>query len=704
MHYQRFPRKLQIVFFFLLTLGITLGAASSGKAVGEIRLIIDGELIKTTPSPVLKDDRTLIPIRLVSEKLGAQVEWNEQNRTVHIVKGHRAVLLRIDNRLVEYNTDEKIFDLCDVPPQITDGRTFVPLRLVSNALGVAVSWDGTTRTVYVDSTKPATITPFFNLSLPSVQPGQVIHGTTELQVAFSNMPPVEATEIKYILLNPDTGRGMVVARGDNLTAKYRWDPELSAKGLRILAAAVYDQEGSFLIGKVVPVQMNVAPQVALTGVTHKQVITDAVSLGADCNFVASYVKYEIINQDTGKVYLSAEADPQGSLNWTPQLNDNGNNSLRVIAYDASEQAHTSETVLLQVNVPHKLELRGISSGKAVEKPVTLWLSKNFPLSKVEYVLKDVQTGREEILAQYKEYSSYRWFPTPEQNGKKQLIARVKDSAGVTYYSNTIDVKVIGRPQLLLDTVGPKQVITGELKLKSSANVSLVKKEYFLINPQSGQKRLIAGGDVSQLEYTWTPVQTDKGNWKIQVQGTLNSGATIQSEAVPVRVYLGKIYPAQPIIEKNKFLDLVSGLASDSREKTGMSAALQAAQAILETGWGQSTPVDKYTGKISYNLFGIKGKGTAGSVTSNTWEEYNGHAFRIDADFRSYNNVGESWTDHKKLLLTAKRYEPFRAVMHNSTQGAWALRRAGYATDSKYPLKLMNIIKCYNLHLLDEVTL
>jgi flagellum-specific peptidoglycan hydrolase FlgJ len=704
MYHQRFFRKLQMVFFFLLTLGITLGVASSGKAVGEIRLIIDGELIKTSPSPVLKDDRTLIPIRLVSEKLGAQVEWNEQNRTVHIVKGHRAVLLRIDNRLVEYNTDGKTFDLCDVPPQITDGRTFVPLRLVSNALGVAVSWDGATRTVYVDSTKPATITPFFNLSLPSVQPGQVIHGTTELQVAFSNTPPVEATEIKYILLNPDTGRGMVVARGDNLTAKYRWDPELSAKGLRILAAAVYDQEGRFLTGKVVPVQMNVAPQVALTGATHKQVITDAVSLGADCNFVASYVKYEIINQDTGKVYLSAEADPQGSFDWTPQLNDNGSNSLRVIAYDASEQAYTSETVLSKVSVPHKLELRGISSGKAVEKPVTLWLSKNFPLSKVEYVLKDVQTGREEILAQYKEYSSYRWFPTPEQNGEKQLIARAEDSTGITYYSNTIDIKVIGRPQLLLDTVGPKQVITGELKLKSSANVSLVKKEYFLINPQSGQKRLIAGGDVSQLEYTWTPVQTDKGNWKIQVQGTLNSGATIQSEAVPVRVYLGKIYPAQPIIEKNKFLDLVSGLASDSREKTGMSAALQAAQAILETGWGQSTPVDKYTGKTSYNLFGIKGKGTAGSVTSNTWEEYNGHAFRIDADFRSYNNVEESWADHKKLLLTAKRYEPFRAVMHNSTQGAWALRRAGYATDSKYPLKLMNIIKCYNLHLLDEVTL
>ena len=133
----------------------------------------------------------------------------------------------------------------------------------------------------------------------------------------------------------------------------------------------------------------------------------------------------------------------------------------------------------------------------------------------------------------------------------------------------------------------------------------------------------------------------------------------------------------------------------------MSAALQTAQAILETGWGQSTPADKYTGKPSNNLFGIKGKGSAGSVISNTWEEYNGTTFRIDAEFRAYNSPEESWNDHKTLLLTSSRYEPYRQVMHNSTLGAWALKRTGYATDSKYPLKLIDIIKRYDLHLLDE---
>ena len=57
---------------------------------------------------------------------------------------------------------------------------------------------------------------------------------------------------------------------------------------------------------------------------------------------------------------------------------------------------------------------------------------------------------------------------------------------------------------------------------------------------------------------------------------------------------------------------------------------------------------------------------------------------------------------KSLLLKAERYGIFREVMHNSTQGAWALRRAGYATDSGYPIKLMNIIKQYKLDELDKI--
>lgn len=693
-------------FFLVITAVMLLSIfiSSFALAAGDIKLVIDGSVITTTPQPIIENSRTLVPVRLVSERLGAVVEWNEENRIVHIVKGNRSVILRIDSHLVEYLTGERMVNLCDVPPKIIDNRTYVPLRLVSSALGVSVNWEDSTRTVQVNSAQAANITPFFNLKITTVKPGQVISGRTDLQTSFPAAVPDGAAEIKYLLLNSVTGKGAVIARGTNFTAKYSWLPDLKENGQRIIVAAVYDKNGRFLAGDAVPVQMSVIPKVALTGLSEGQVVQNTVSIGADLNFAASYIKYEIINQDKDKVNITDESDPQGRYNWSPMLEDNGNASLKVTAYDHNGQAFSSKTVNVQVNASRKLELMGAAANSTIDKPVTLWVSRNFQVSETEYVLKDPITGQEEVLAKVG-YANYRWFPGPERAaGTKLLLVRVKDTSGKTHISNSITVKLSGTPRLLLEGVGPQQVVTGPVNLKAISNVNLTNIQFMIINSKTGAKRNVVGGTDPLAEYTWTPAQADAGEWRIQAEGVLASGQKIVSEAIPLRVYMGKLYTAKPIVDKASFLNLASGLANQSWQQTGMSAALQTAQAILETGWGQSVPVDKYSGKFSNNLFGIKGTGTAGSVISNTWEEYNGTTFRIDANFRAYRNVNEGWADHKKLLLTASRYEPFRAVMHDSSQGAWALKRAGYATDSKYPIKLMDIIKNYNLQSLDEVKL
>ena len=700
--YKRFKKcsgylaALLLVAVVLMQWGIPAGLAAT-----DIRLVIDGDVIETTPQPFIQNDRTFVPLRVVMEQLGADVGWNEQDRTVHIVKGNRSVLLRIDSRLVEYDTGEKIYNISDVAPFIIDDRTFVPLRLVSNALGVDIGWEDSSRTVYVDSSKAADITPFFDMRISSVGPGQVITGTTGLQAEFPGGIPAGASEIRFLLLNPGTGKGAVVARGGSITGEYTYLPDMQQSGERVLAAVLYDADGAFLAGCAIPVQLAVKPDVALTGLTAGQVLEGPVTLKPDLNFAASYVKYEITNTDRDKVTTTGELDPQGTYTWSPMFEDNGNVTFRVTAYDQAGQAYASRAVPAMVNVTKKLELRGISSGSTVEKPVTLSVSRNFQVSETEYIMKDPQTGREEVLAKVG-YVSHKWFPGPELTGTKELFVRVKDTSGAVHTSDSISVKLTGTPKLLLEGVGPQQVVTGPLELTAMSNTAMDSIPYVLINPQTGAKRGIAGGEDAGTAYSWTPAAGDGGQWEIQAEGTLPSGVKITSEAVPFRVYLGTLYTAKPVVGKDSFLDLASDLAVKSWQKTGMSAALQTAQAILETGWGQSVPVDKYTGKFSNNLFGIKGSGPAGSVVSNTWEEYNGQAFRVDANFRAYNNVNESWADHKDLLLTASRYQPFREVMHDSTQGAWALRRAGYATDSQYPVKLMNIIKTYGLDKLDEI--
>ena len=88
-------------------------------------------------------DRTMVPLRLIAEGLGARVDWDDHTRTVHISHGHIHLSLHVDSAL---------------PggigmPAIRNGRTFVPVRYVSEALGAEVFWDGDTRSVTVTYTE-----------------------------------------------------------------------------------------------------------------------------------------------------------------------------------------------------------------------------------------------------------------------------------------------------------------------------------------------------------------------------------------------------------------------------------------------------------------------------------------------------------------------------------------------------------------------
>ncbi len=675
-------------------------------AYGEtpLSLVIDGQQVVSDPEPFIKDERTLVPIRVVAENLKAEVTWDEENRIVHILKGDNEVILRIDSNLVEYkDKNGTSYGLIDVAPLIKEERTFVPIRLVSNALGASIEWDNNKRTVIVDSSLKSEYTPFFNVKISSVESGQVIEGTTFLETTLNGSAPVGSEEIKYLLLDQETAKGFVIARGTDFTESYKWMPSMEDNGDKILVAAFYDSNGNFLAGDAIPIEVEINPQIILTGLTENQLITsDRVPLGVELNFSAAYVKYEIINPDDDLYYISTGLDPLGGFTMIPVMEDNGNMSVKVIAYDLKGQAYEGDYVNVKVEVDRKLYLGGVVENQTIDGSVTLFASRNFNVSQTEYVAVDSKTGKETVL--YKSgYGSYSWFPSPEMAGNKKLYVRVKDTAGNIYESERIAVNVAGTEKVLFQGIGPGQVVSGTVNLKVKSNVVLDSISYTLTNLSTGTSKVIGKSNDYMTEYAYTPSTSDTGNWSVRAQATYE-GREIITEEVKFTIYMEKLYTALPIIEKDKFLDLVSGLAKETEQVTGMSAALQTAQAILETGWGQSIPVDKYDGQFSNNLFGIKGTGSSGSVTSNTWEEYNGVAFRIDAEFRAYNNVTESWDDHNDLLLTKSRYEPFREVMFDGIQGAWALRRCGYATDSQYSVKLIEIINIYNLKALDETTI
>lgn len=98
----------------------------------------NGEKIAFDQIPVIENGRTLVPLRAIFEKLGAEVSWNDATKTVTAVKDGTAITLTIDSTSATKNGEAVTLD---VPATIINGRTMVPVRFIADCFGVSVSWD-----------------------------------------------------------------------------------------------------------------------------------------------------------------------------------------------------------------------------------------------------------------------------------------------------------------------------------------------------------------------------------------------------------------------------------------------------------------------------------------------------------------------------------------------------------------------------------
>ena len=96
--------------------------------------------------PVIVKGRTLVPIRAIIEELGGTIGWDGNERKVTIKLKNIQIELWIDKKNAKVNGTLKELD---VPPQIINGRTMLPLRFVTEELGCTVDWDGTTKTITI---------------------------------------------------------------------------------------------------------------------------------------------------------------------------------------------------------------------------------------------------------------------------------------------------------------------------------------------------------------------------------------------------------------------------------------------------------------------------------------------------------------------------------------------------------------------------
>lgn len=131
-------KKVFSGIFLTLILIIT----SSPTYAADIQIKVDGVTIASDVNPESKNNRTMVPLRVISENLGAKVNWSDSQVT--LIKNGQQVILKLNSNTVVKNGKTV---LLDVKPYIKNNRTFVPMRFIAETFGSNVNYKNGTVTV-----------------------------------------------------------------------------------------------------------------------------------------------------------------------------------------------------------------------------------------------------------------------------------------------------------------------------------------------------------------------------------------------------------------------------------------------------------------------------------------------------------------------------------------------------------------------------
>lgn len=182
-------------------------ASAAVRPPSFVSVVMDGKKIWFPDAQAFVDEnnRTLVPVRFVAESLGAEVGWEPKSLTVPIERNEQSIVLTIGENVAKVNGKEVPFDTKAI---LSGGRTFVPLRFVSEVLGAHVDWDGPTATVLIKTNEDS--------ETHVDEWGRLIR-TTNLPKNAKNYPYIladvsnEAYEMKYPFSHPDASRRSVSA-------------------------------------------------------------------------------------------------------------------------------------------------------------------------------------------------------------------------------------------------------------------------------------------------------------------------------------------------------------------------------------------------------------------------------------------------------------------------------------------------------------
>ncbi|WP_205325665.1 sporangiospore maturation cell wall hydrolase GsmA [Glycomyces sp. YM15] len=236
---------------------------------------------------------------------------------------------------------------------------------------------------------------------------------------------------------------------------------------------------------------------------------------------------------------------------------------------------------------------------------------------------------------------------------------------------------------------------GELNIRAAANSTSSRQGAFANGVGISVKCQVWGQEVDG-----TARKT--GAWYLIGDKRYVSAAYIKwSAGEPWLPWCGQDPPSIPRGGTSGFINAHAPAAQASDRATGVPASVTIAQAILESGWGKGA-----LAREDHNLFGMKCFGSPGdhAIGCRDYATFEcsptGGCFDMNATFRAYRNVADSYRDHGALLSNWSRYATAMDHANDPKRFAREIHKAGYATDPKYSDKLIGIMDGYDLYRFD----
>lgn len=133
--------------------------------------------------PVVVEGRTLIPLRGVFDNMGYSIGWNGSTKTVTLTKGSDTIVINIGENKYYLNGSAHTID---VPAQIINGSTMLPLRAIADATGAEVLWDAKTKiATIIDSETAPKAAQYGKVNVSSQQEADYISGYTKLMNEYN---------------------------------------------------------------------------------------------------------------------------------------------------------------------------------------------------------------------------------------------------------------------------------------------------------------------------------------------------------------------------------------------------------------------------------------------------------------------------------------------------------------------------------------